>query len=195
MDTGIIILAAGSSSRLGRPKQLLVYNHKTLLQHVIDEAKLADLSPIVVVIGANADELSKSSNLSGTNIIINDSWETGMSSSIAAGLAALIDNKPQNMILSVCDQPQINAQLFSDLVRMKNKTGSGIVASAYAGTLGTPVLFNEKYYDALLNLTGNEGAKKLLNLHQNEVSFIPFEDGQIDIDTEEDYLNLQKNQL
>jgi len=195
MDTGIIILAAGSSSRLGRPKQLLVYNHKTLLQHVIDEAKLADLSPIVIVVGANADELTKSLNLSEVNIIINESWETGMSSSIAAGLAALTDNKPQNMIISVCDQPQINAQLFSDLVRMKNKTGSGIVASAYAGTLGTPVLFGEKYYDTLLNLAGNEGAKKLLNLHEKDVSFIPFEDGQIDIDTEEDYLNLQNNQL
>lgn len=190
-----MILAAGSSSRLGRPKQLLVYNNKTLLQHVIDEAKLAALSPIVIVVGANADELTKSLNLSGANVIINDSWEIGMSSSIAAGLSALEEDKPQNVIISVCDQPQINAQLFSDLLRMKNKTGSGIVASAYAGTLGTPVLFNERYYDELLNLTGNEGAKKLLNLHETDVSFIPFENGQIDIDTEEDYLNLQKNQL
>jgi len=195
MDTGIIILAAGGSSRLGRPKQLLVYKHKTLLQHVIDEAKLAGLFPIIIVVGANADELTKTLNLSGVDMIINDSWESGMSSSIATGLASLAGDKPQNMIISVCDQPQIHAQLFSDLLRMKNKTGSGIVASAYAGTLGTPVLFNEKYYDMLLNLKGNEGAKKLLNLHENDVSYIQFEDGQIDIDTEEDYLNLQKKQL
>jgi molybdenum cofactor cytidylyltransferase len=197
MQTGIIILAAGNSSRLGQPKQLLKHHGKTLLQHVFEEAVAAAFAPIVIVFGSNADYIKANTNLATAEIVINENWQMGLATSIVVGMQIIVEQqdaekKPSAMVITVCDQPFVSAKLLTQLVQMKSKTGSGIVASSYAGTLGTPVLFDQKYYDTLLKLQGDEGAKKLLTLHQADVSFVPFEHGHIDIDTEQDYLNLQQ---
>lgn len=195
METGIIILAAGNSSRLGQPKQLLEFNGKTLISHVIDEAEEAKIHPIIVVIGANSDFIRQEIKDKNVQIVDNENWESGMASGINAGLSALLNynNEIENIIISVCDQPFITSEIFTSLINTKNKSGKGIVASFYQNIMGTPVLFDKKYFGDLKTLTGDEGAKKTLKLYPNDLVSVPFEKGEFDIDTQSDYLNLQNN--
>lgn len=191
INVGIIILAAGNSSRLGRPKQLLKFEGKTLLQHVCNEAKLAGLNPIIVVTGANQEEILKIPFSSDVNIIFNQDWKKGMSTSISSGLKALENTvQIENIIISVCDQPFLSAEIFTNLWIKKNNSNKGIIASSYSGILGTPVLFNKIYINNLMQLTGNDGAKNLLNTFKHDVEEVSFLKGNIDIDTESDYQNL-----
>jgi len=183
----LIILAAGNSSRLGKPKQNLPYQNKTLLQHVIDEGSKANLYPIIVVEGSTKLQVSENIYL-----VKNNNWDQGMGSSISTGISALLKIQPKTelLILTVCDQPFISAHLFKELIDKHMEKSTGIVASAYTETMGTPVLFSKKYYDDLLNLKGQEGAKRLIQNYQDDVSLVQFPQGNIDIDTLTDYTNL-----
>lgn len=190
--TGIIILAAGNSSRLGQPKQLLAYKNTTLLKHTIAAVSNISNAVIIVVTGANKDLIEKELNADKINIRYNPNWESGMSSSINQGLSdlLLLDPDCQSCIFSVCDQPYITPLIFENLITEYQKTAKGIIASSYSETLGTPVLFDKKYFNELLALKGQEGAKKIINRFPDDTISIPFEKGNIDIDTEEDYSQL-----
>ena len=194
MHTGIIILAAGNSSRLGRPKQLLVFKGKTLIEWTIEAALATNFKPVVVVLGAFADQVKEKIPLTVAHII-NDNWSDGMASSIAAGLAEILKHSPdlENLIITVSDQAYINATILSALQQKHINTKKGIIASSYAKTTGTPALFNKRYFSQLLSLTGNNGAKSMLKLHDNDVETVAFAQGNIDIDTETDYHNLINN--
>ncbi len=191
MATGIIILAAGASTRLGMPKQTLVYNGKTLLEHAVDAA-LEVAKPVIVVLGAKADTIVTYLKSKPVTIVYNDSWPQGMASSIAAGLqAVLTDNKAINeVIIMLCDQPFVDALLLNQLIARHTESGKGIIACKYAATIGVPVLLNKKYFDELKLLQGEEGAKKLLLKYKDDVAFVSFEKGVIDIDTMNDYERL-----
>ncbi len=193
-NTALIILAAGNSSRFGSIKQLLRLNDKTLLQHVIDEAARAG-APIVLVTGANASEISASIGRSKVQIVYNKDWEKGMASGIVTGVgrAIALHNDVDKIIITVCDQPLITYALFHQLYQTQSNSGKGIVACTYADTIGTPVLFTQKYFDHLIKLQGEEGAKKLLKTYREDVDTIDFPQGYIDIDTQEDYENLIRN--
>lgn len=190
--TGIIILAAGNSSRLGRPKQLLPYRGKTLLIHVVAEALAADLRPVVVVTGAYHVEIEAALQKEMVHIVFNPQWSTGMASGIAAGLteALIIASRLEALIVAVCDQPYISAELFEALVSAQAGSAKGIVACTYAETLGTPVLFTEPYFALLSALSGETGAKQLLKRYPEDVVTVPFPNGWVDIDTEEDFKSL-----
>ena len=194
-NTGIIILAAGSSSRFGGIKQLLQFNNKTLIEHVIDEATNAELNPVVVVTGAYANEVSKKIDNKKITIVFNEHWETGMASGIVAGLqkALIVNNAIENIIIAVCDQPYISSLLFQQLSDKNGESGKSIVASSYAGTFGTPALFSKKYFNELLNLKGDEGAKSLIRKYNSETTSVLFKKGNIDVDTQKDYEELLKN--
>ena len=190
--TGIIILAAGNSSRLGRPKQLLPYQGKTLLTHVVAESLAASLQPVVVVTGAYQAEIHDSLKGQAVNIIHNPRWETGMASGIFAGLMKALSIEPHlgAVIVAVCDQPYISAELFRSLVKTHTVSGKGLVACRYSETIGTPVLFDQRYFKELSALAGDTGAKQLLKRYPEDVTTIPFPKGNIDIDTEEDFQRL-----
>jgi molybdenum cofactor cytidylyltransferase len=194
-DTAIVILAAGNSSRLGRPKQLLQYRGMTMIEHVVDEAIRAGLKPVIVVTGSSANEVSMVLNNRELTIVVNEDWREGMGSGIRTGVAALmkIDEQVANVILSVCDQPYVSGDLFLQLIEKKLATGKDIVACTYEGTRGVPVLFGRKYFAALMGLKNEEGAKKLLTEFENDLALLPFERGAIDIDTQKDFLELQEN--
>ena len=196
MKTGIIILAAGSSSRLGRPKQLLDYKGKTLLQTVINEALETSCRPVITVLGANTKEIASQHQHDQISFVINESWENGMASSIVAGLSAIIRNNSEieSIIIAVADQAFIKMSNFNNLIEKQKETGKNIIASTYAKTIGTPVLFKKDYFEALLSLTGAEGAKKILKQYPQDVETVVFEHGEIDIDTETDYNNLISQQ-
>ncbi|MBC7775041.1 MAG: nucleotidyltransferase family protein [Phycisphaerae bacterium] len=188
-NTGIVILAAGRSSRFGSIKQLLPFNHKTLLQHTIDEAVASGAAPIIVVTGAHAKEVSASISDHKVEIVFNEHWEQGKGSGIVAGVQKIItlNIDIQKIILAVCDQPFVMASLFIQLCQTQKESAMNMVASAYADTIGTPVLFTRKYFDHLLGLKNEEGAKKILMTYGEDVATVDFPQGNIDIDTKADY--------
>jgi len=189
MKTGIIILAGGNSSRLGQPKQLLTFNGKTLMDIVTEAAVKSGFSPVLAVLGGHTKQLAAKLNI---DFITNAQWEAGISTSIVAGLNELLQRNRDldAVILSVSDQPFISAAIFKALSETQQISGKGMVASKYAGTMGTPVLFTQKYFAQLLALTGNSGAKAIIGHNPDDVASIVFEMGHIDIDTAADYSNL-----
>lgn len=191
-NTGIIVLAAGSASRFGTAKQLLPFGGKTLLKHVVDEAAATGAAHMVVVTGAYADAIAANLKNTGTDIVFNKNWAEGQASGIVAGVRYMMTEhqEVQNIILAVCDQPFVSANLFSQLVEKQKESGKNMVASTYAGTVGTPVLFTQKYFDALLTLQGDKGAKKLLVANPEDLATVDFPNGHMDIDTREDYEGL-----
>jgi len=196
MNTGIIILAAGNSSRLGKPKQMLSFKGRTLLATTIAAAEETAYEPVILVLGAFAEEILTAHQNLNINYIINDNWQQGMSTSIAAGLAKIADLDPtiENVIIAVADQPFITPAIFEALVTEKESSGKNIVGSRYAETIGTPVLFNKQYFKELMSLKGDSGAKQIIKVNSEDVTTVAFELGNIDIDTETDYHNLTNPQ-
>jgi len=190
--TAAIILAAGSSSRLGRPKQNVIFRGKTLLQHAVETALTARFKPVVVVLGAN-ERLIKPTLISyPVTLLKNDNWESGMASSIVAGIDHVKDIPGVDAcVLLLSDQPLISTSLLINISEKHMSSAKGIIASGYNDTEGPPALFEKKYFHDLLTLTGNEGAKKLFAAYADDTSSVPFADGHIDIDTAEDLERLK----
>jgi molybdenum cofactor cytidylyltransferase len=197
MDTiGLVLLAAGASTRMGQVKQLLPYGRSTLLQHAVETAGALGL-PTVVVTGAHAQQIRPLfSEIPGNiHLAYNSSWPEGMASSVRCGLNTLLERQPatEAAIFMVCDQPHVTAELLQSLVNKQAETGKHIVACAYQDTTGVPALFSRKFFPALLQLRGREGAKKILQQQAAEVAAVPFPMGVVDIDTPGDYDALQGN--
>lgn len=191
-EYGIIILAAGNSSRLGAPKQLLQYQGKSLIRHITEAAQKTAGDRVVVVTGANSVLIEHELAGMPVKLAFNPDWQEGMSASIKTGVHALQLHFPEakGAILAVSDQPFVSSGLFDALILMSEETGKGIVASRYSDAPGTPALFAASYFSSLLQLSGAEGAKKLFKRFSNDVSAYPFPEGSIDIDTQEDYKRL-----
>lgn len=194
-NCAIILLAAGSSKRLGQPKQLLTYQGKSFLQNMVLAAIDSQWSPILVVLGANAESIRPTIIEKEVNIVINPDWEEGIASSIRCGITALEKINPvaDAAILMVCDQPYLTAALLNDLVSSQQKTGKPIVAAEYEGVKGTPVLFHKTFFPELLLLKGDRGAGKILQQRPDLVAAVPFSLGAIDIDTMDNYKKLDNS--
>ena len=188
-NIGVIILAAGNSSRLGRPKQLLSYNGRTLLQHSLQIAGASNANPIVVVLGADADIIKREINGVYVHVVQNEDWQEGMASSIRCGINAFRQITPnaEGVIVMVCDQPYITASLLNELITAHQKTGKPIVACSYENTFGPPVFFHHTFFDELLKLKGDVGAKNIIHQHADAVELISFPEGTYEVDTEADY--------
>ena len=188
--TGIIILAAGSSSRLGTAKQNLIYKGKTLLQRAVETARASVCDPVIVVLGANSEAIMPTIANNDITILQNDDWSQGMASSIGAGIQQLQKISPDSssVILMLCDQPFVDTWLLNLLIMAKSK--EGIAVTAYNETMGPPVLFDAIYFDELLELEGAEGAKKVFQQYPHAVSEIPFPPAGVDIDTMGDFERL-----
>jgi len=191
--TDIVILAAGASTRLGRPKQLLPWQGKTLLQHAVQSALSITTQPVVVT-GASADQLVAGLNHHQVQVVFNPEWQQGIASSIHCGLQALLNRTPMpdQVIFMVCDQPFVTAGLLLELINERQNTRKAIVASAYGGTLGIPALFDKSLFPQLLDLQGDMGAKKVIQQHIEEVASVAFPEGAFDIDTDAEYEELVK---
>jgi molybdenum cofactor cytidylyltransferase len=194
--TGLIILAAGSSSRLGTPKQNLIYRGQTLLQRAIQTALAsACCEKIVVVLGANAGVIRPVISDQLVHIAYNPDWQEGMASSIRLGIAELqkLESNTTAAILMLCDQPFVDPLLIYQLTEKKAESDNGIIACTYRDTLGAPALFDASYFPQLLTLKGQEGAKKLFKAFPADVLPLAFPLGAIDIDTIEDYERLHEH--
>ena len=189
---GVVLLAAGESSRLGQPKQLLVHDGKTLLQHSLEVANASVATPVVLVLGAKAGVIKNEIDGGDAVVVVNTEWEEGMASSIRTGIKTSVEVSPlaEGLILMVCDQPYISTSLLNDLVAAYYDTGKPIVTCSYANTVGPPTLFHKSIFPELLELKGDVGARSVLNKHRDEVEVIASTQGYLDIDTSEDFEKL-----
>jgi molybdenum cofactor cytidylyltransferase len=189
---GAVILAAGSSSRMGSPKQILQYRGESLLRRAALAAIGAGCRPVIVVTGAHC-ELSRR-ELEGLDVqeVLNTHWETGMASSIRAGVEGLVsvDADAAAAILMLCDQPHVTIDLISALVAAHRSTGSRVVASTYGGSFGVPALFGREVFAELIQLDGMTGAKEVIKRHASQAYFLPFPSGEVDVDTPNDFSRL-----
>jgi molybdenum cofactor cytidylyltransferase len=194
-DCGLILLAAGASTRLGKPKQLLPWQQKPLLQHMIEVALGANCCPVTLILGANASQLTPITENKDISVVYNPEWQEGMASSIRYGLTALLESAAgtEAVIFMVCDQPHVTAALLKDLIAAHQHSGKKIVASQYADTIGIPALFEKSLFPALLQLKGDGGAKRIIQQYSHEVQPVAFPMGYIDIDTAADYEKLTQN--
>lgn len=189
-ETALLILAAGASRRLGRPKQQLLFHNQTLLNRIIDTAEALHAGPVLVVLGEDADR-----QLPGNIITIyNPEWMEGMASSIRCGIKTLQNDFPliETVIIMVCDQPYVSTGLLQEMIDGYKEYKKPVVACTYADTIGTPVLFHKEIFPELLELRGDKGARVLINKELHRVGLVNFPQGNIDIDTEEDYKRLIK---
>ena len=191
-NIGAVILAAGASSRMGMPKQLLEYGGQTLVRRAALAARKAGCTPIVVVTGAHAKELEnelRELRLRETN---NAAWESGMGSSIRAGVQAVLEtnDKISALILMVCDQPFVTSDVLSGLIRAHHKTGREIVASSYGAIIGVPALFGQAFFGELLRLNSATGARQVIQKHLAQVHAVSFPQGAVDLDTPADFARL-----
>lgn len=190
---GLMILAAGASTRMGTPKQLLLYQGCSLIRHITEVAIASLCQPIAVVLGANAERIQPELNQLPVQIVENQRWQEGMSSSIQVGLEALLAVNPnlEAVAIALCDQPFVSSQTLNQLVEAYHVTGKPIIACEYAGTIGVPALFSRTLFSELMILKSTEGAKQVIRTHMDEVFTVPFPEGVIDIDTPKDYAQLQ----
>jgi molybdenum cofactor cytidylyltransferase len=186
--TGIIILAAGASTRLGRSKQTIPYRDSTLLKHTINVALDATLGPVIVVTGANEKEITAGIEQEPVTIVFNKDHQEGIASSIKTGIEAIQQQHAdcENIILMVCDQPHVNKGILQSLVDVSDRNNKPIAASAYKDTIGVPALFHKSLFPELLSLEGDEGGKKILLKYRSSVAAVSFPSGEIDIDTPAD---------
>jgi molybdenum cofactor cytidylyltransferase len=186
---GGIILAAGGSSRFGKPKQVLGWRGESLIRHVAKTALDAGLHPVVVVVGSSAEEVISSLKDQELRIVNNSNWINGLSTSIRVGLQSLPVSVGGVVFLQV-DQPQIPVQLIRRLVEAHQATVSKVVAPRVNGQRGNPVLFDACTFPDLIALTGDMGGRALFEKYP--IEWVDWDDANIllDIDTPEDYRKL-----
>ena len=187
-----ILLAAGGSSRMGgRPKQLLVYDGKTLLRRAVETLLASTCSPVVVILGAEFEKAKNEIEDLPLEIVRNENWRTGMSSSIKTGLEHLLQIAPDAsaVIIALCDQPKIKATHINLIAKKFRGTAAGIVVAEYSGTVGVPGLFSERYFTELLNIKGDKGARSLIRSSSADLSTIKISEAAYDIDTLDDLVS------
>ncbi len=177
---------------MGEAKQNLSFKGLTLLQTAIKTALTTKANTVVVVLGANADVISPTIKDQPAHIVINTNWVAGMGTSISIGLTELLKLQPElsSVLFMLTDQPLVDHYFINKLI---DQIAPGkIIASSYNDTLGPPVLFDKQFFEEILMMAGNDGAKKVIQKHAKAVVEFPFPPGAFDIDTPEDYDRLSK---
>lgn len=190
---GAIVLAAGASSRMGTPKQLLPVNGVPLVLRAVKAALETTAWPIVVVVGANAGLIRPVLATHPVLIVENASWIEGMASSIRTGIDTLqqFSRSVSGALVILCDQPALSAAVLSKLIHEQERTGRSIVAARYGGRNGAPALFMREHFSALKTLTGEEGARSLLQAPADRIATLELAELSVDLDTPADYAAYQ----
>ncbi len=187
----IILLAAGESSRLGTPKQLLMYKGKNLIQHTIDLTQILNMDTFIVL-GAYNEKILAQVNIYNARIVENEEWNEGLASSIRKGLEHVLTSNPDSeaVILALCDQPFLSTEILQQILEKYYDSGLPIVHCQYREASGPPTLFHQSMFPYLMELKGGQGAKKVVEMFPDRVGSVDFPQGSLDIDTPEDYQQL-----
>lgn len=201
-----IILAAGRARRMGRLKQLLPFQGRPMLSHVLDHGAAAGLSPLVLVLGCGRDRIREAIPQPRAEVVLNRAWESGMASSIAAGLAHLKQIAasgpdsgpgPEGALFLLGDQPLVDTALIRSLLDRAARTPDRILVPTCRGKRGNPVYFPARFFGPLQQLSGNTGGRQIFTRFPEDVLEIPVDTPAVcrDIDTPEDYDRLCGTQV
>jgi molybdenum cofactor cytidylyltransferase len=180
-----LVLGAGGSRRLGRPKQLLPFGEKTLLGHVLDTARACPFDQLIVALGGAADGVREQVDLSGADVVVNESFGTGCSSSIAAALGA-VDERSDWLVLMLGDMPGVTVQTVEALLAARGEAPMSVCR--YDDQRGHPFAFHRRMFEALADLHGDKGVWRLLDQRADDVVEVPIAGPvPLDVDTPEDY--------
>ncbi|MFT4038494.1 MAG: nucleotidyltransferase family protein [Thermomicrobiales bacterium] len=188
-----VVLAAGRSSRLGRPKQLLDLHGQPLLRVTLDRVLAAHLDVVYVVLGHEAEAIRAAIAGLPVQIIHNPDAAQGQSTSVLAGINAAATGDPEAVVFLLGDQPQIAPALIDALTARWRETGAGVVAPEYTDGIGNPILFDRRVLPDLASLTGDVGARDVVRAHKasGDIALVPVPaPAPRDVDTEDDYAAL-----
>ncbi|QDG49375.1 nucleotidyltransferase family protein [Persicimonas caeni] len=188
--TRAIILAAGASTRMGRPKALLRVDGQTLLERAVEQARKAGAEPLVVL-GADAERIRP--HVGDIQVLVNPNWQSGMGTSIAWGISALSGQTERALIVAV-DQPNVDAELLAELVDACDDTVDAAATRYANGVVGVPACFGRACFEALRALDADRGARDLLRSDEFEVAEVPTADAGVDVDTPEQWRAFQESQ-
>ena len=186
-----ILLAAGESKRMGKPKQLMPFGRSTILEQTIDNLLNSEVSEVIVVLGYRAEEMIKTVAIKPVKVAINPAYHQGMSTSIVTGLN-LVDDGAQAVMLALADQPLVDSKTINRLIDEFFNYDKGIAMPVYQGRRGHPIIFSIKYKGELLKLTGDIGGRQIIKQHPDDVLEVAVgcEGINIDINTPSDYSHL-----
>jgi molybdenum cofactor cytidylyltransferase len=200
VTVGVVLLAAGGSSRLGRPKQLVLHQGKTLMRRAAEAAVAAECGPVVVVLGAQREAVA--SELAGlpVRIVEHPEWSAGPGGSLVAGVRALTAGDAaaggaapavDAVLVMLCDQLRVDSSHLRALVEAWRRTGAAVVASAYEETRGVPALFSRAVFPELGALGPEQGARGVIAREPSRVMEVPLPGGGEDVDTAADLARLR----
>jgi molybdenum cofactor cytidylyltransferase len=201
-DCAAVVLAAGSSSRLRQPKQLIQINGESLLRRTVRLAGEAGCDPVAVVVGFEAERLRSELDGLGAIAAVNGDWRSGMGSSLRRGVAALmeLDPRPRNVLLLVCDQVALRVEFLRELLRVHNSgadptgdSGARITAARYSGRIGVPAVFSSRFFPEMMTVQSDQGARGILEAHAGQVATVDFPGGELDLDTPEQLGTIKAN--
>ncbi len=199
MDCAAIILAAGAARRWGGgPKALAPWRGRPLIEHACATARAAGCAPLYRVLGAHRAEIEAGSAADDVTTLFNPDWEQGLGGSLACAARALLADPAAQacagVIILLCDQPLVGADLLRSLRVEGARDGRGIVFSDHGeGVLGPPAFFARSYWTELAALRGDEGARRVARAHPGAVASVPAPAARWDLDTREDYARLLRN--
>lgn len=183
----VVVLAAGASRRLGQPKQLLVWEGKTLLRRAAEAALTVPHAAVAVVLGAHAERMYPELADLPVVVLENPDWPEGLAASVRQGVRYAEARGAGAVLFLLVDQPFVTGTLLRELVRTYQTSGQPVVACDYGGELGVPMLISQRFFSDLLQLTGDRGARALLHRYPDAVARVPFPAGHQDLDTPEDW--------
>ena len=192
-----VVLSAGESSRMGRPKALLPIDGQTFIERIVGALKRGGLERIVVVLGFDAEEMRKEIEHLPVEIVVNPAYQRGQLSSLQSALRHLAGaTNCDGVMVHLVDHPYVDAKLIDLMLRRFSETKSLIVVPRHQGKRGHPVIFSRALFSELLNAPMAEGAKAVVNAHRDETLEIDTEDVGItlDIDTPELYRQYVKGE-
>lgn len=197
MKIALLLLAAGASRRMGRPKQLLPWKDTTLLNHAIQTALSCKSDDVIVILGSEAETIQKNLQKGNYKILVHKEWDKGLGSTIGKGVTYLEASDPAipAVLIMLGDQPLLGSDHLNALIERFKKEGKGIIATDYGAKLGVPAVFSREYFAELARLQGDSGAGKLIASHADSVIGIPGGSRTADLDTPEDYLSLTQTRL
>ncbi|GGD38974.1 nucleotidyltransferase family protein [Muriicola marianensis] len=197
MKIALLLLAAGASRRMGRPKQLLPWKDTTLLNHAIQTALSCNSDDVIVILGSEAETIQKNLKKGNYKILVHKEWDKGLGSTIGKGVTYLEASDPTThaVLIMLGDQPLLGSDHLNALIDRFKKEGKGIIATDYGAKLGVPAVFSREYFAELARLQGDSGAGKLIASHADSVIGIPGGRRTADLDSPEDYLSLTQTRL
>ena len=188
-----VVLAAGGSTRSKEPKQQILFRGRELLKHSVEIAVGSVCEPICVVLGARADQFRTQVENLPVTIVVNQDWESGVSSSIRTGLrkAVELDDNLDAVLFMTIDQPLVTSKMLDDLVELYDSEHSLIVSCSYNETVGIPALYDRSLFNSLEGLEGDQGAKRVILQNIDNALHVDYPEAGMDIDSEEDLARLE----